>query len=520
MKKKVLSVLLVAAMSFSLAACGASDSSSDVAESAGDGEAAVEAEVECPDEITIMVDSTVLTQEDGRDDFIAKLEELTGISTINVIQPDHSAYYDVVGQQIASGDWPDVIILSADYYAGYAEQGVLWDMTDAYEASELKTRHDENGATSVIDGLRIDGRLYAMAAQRGNGCVTYVKQAWLDNCGIESLPTNYEEYIAMLDAFHNGDPDGDGKNGNTYGVAAAGFVGGEAPYINYLPEFYQDAYPSFYKNDAGEWVDGFTEDAMKDALQRLQDAYKAGYIEPGTLDQSTSDARTKYYDDEFGAFTYWAGTWNTNMKNNLESNGKDGNLVAMPPIAEVGTYIDRVPTAWAITSKCENPEGVYKYFIEAMQDGGDVQFLWTYGVEGNQWSTAAGTTLAGTEKEAVWEEGQFHMLEKLSDPTSLYTRATIDPALALVPLANDPADETTGEEAKAASEVFNNNCRNAQLVPSTDAMTQLNGGLTSLKNEIIAQVALGKMTVEEGYAKFESDNGAAWSEQIVASLNE
>ena len=34
------------------------------------------------------------------------------------------------------------------------------------------------------------------------------------------------------------------------------------------------------------------------------------------------------------------GTWATNLKTNLEANGKDGELVALPPIAEVGQYLD------------------------------------------------------------------------------------------------------------------------------------------------------------------------------------
>lgn len=56
-----------------------------------------------------------------------------------------------------------------------------------------------------------------------NGCVTYVKKAWLDNCGLD-VPTNYDEYLAMLEAFTTGDPDGNGVNGDTYGVSA-GFIG-------------------------------------------------------------------------------------------------------------------------------------------------------------------------------------------------------------------------------------------------------------------------------------------------------
>ncbi|HML47332.1 MAG TPA: ABC transporter substrate-binding protein, partial [Clostridia bacterium] len=191
-------------------------------------------------------------------------------------------------------------------------------------------------------------------------------------------PTNYEQYVAMLDAFVTKDPDGNGK-ADTYGVAAAGFTGPEEPYINYLPEFYQDAYPSFMKLEDGTWVDGFTQEAMQAALQRLNDAYVKGYIDPTTLTNGTKDCRNKFYDDTFGVFTYWAGTWGTNLKTNLENNGRSGELVALEPLAEALPYFDRVPPVWAISSTCENPEGVFAAFIDTMLDGGDMQMLWTYG---------------------------------------------------------------------------------------------------------------------------------------------
>ena len=535
MKKKVVSLLMVAAMVASMAGCGSNGSTnsnsnantgsdSNASSNAGGAATGTEAtgaedgaadaadtasDVEKPEEITIMVDGTVFTEENGQAEFIAKLEELTGIK-INVIQPDHDAYYDVVGQTIASGDWPDVIILGSTYYAGYAAEGVLWDMSEAYENSELKQRQDAYGSTGVIDGVKIDGKLYGMPAARGNGCVTYVKQSWLDEAGLEA-PTNYEEYINMLTAFS--------QNGH-YGVSAAGFIGTEAPYTNYLPEFYQDAHPSFYKAEDGTWKDGFTEDSMKEALQRLSDAYAAGLIDPTTLTNGTSDCRNKFYSDEFGVFTYWAGTWATNLKTNLEANGLDGDLVALPPIAEVGQYLDRVPPVWCITSTCENPEGVFKYFIETMQDGGDTQFLWTYGVEGVHWSTAAETLFAGTDNEKTYAEGEFHMLENREKEGTQYTKAHIDPMLALVELANDPKETTVADEAKNSAQIFNDNCVTADLIPSTDAMSQYNGDLTTLKNQLIANVVMGEMTIDEAYAQYESDHGAEWSQAIVDSLNQ
>ncbi len=258
--KRLTAAGLTAAMAVSLlGGCGGSDTSDQTTSNVtADGEVAK------PEKITVMVDSTVFDRQNGRDEFEARWEELTGID-LEFIQPDHSAYYDVVGQTFASGreNWPDVIILNSTYYSGYAEEGALWDMSETWENSELKNSGRVTGE-DVVDNMRINGHLYGMPITRGGGCITYVKKAWLDNCGLD-VPTNYEEYMNMLKAFTEGDPDGNGVNGDTYGVSAAGFVGEESPYTNYLPEFYWGATPSFKQDENGVWYDGFTQQEFKDA---------------------------------------------------------------------------------------------------------------------------------------------------------------------------------------------------------------------------------------------------------------
>lgn len=541
MKKKLVSLLLATAMVVTLVGCGGGDgsssatqdsgsssadtsggsSSTDTAAPADSGGGSADASaggVEKPTELTMMVDGTVFTEENARAEFIAKLEELTGIK-INVIQPDHDAYYDVVGQQIASGDWPDVLILGSTYLSSYGSEGVLWDMAPAWESSDLKARQEAYNGAGVVESMYIDGHLYGMPATHGNGCVTYVKQKWLDDAGITSLPATYDEYYDMLLKLKEAE-------GVDYVLAASGFLGAEAPFVNYLPEFYQDAWPSFYQKADGTWADGFAEDSMKAAMGRIAQAVSDGLLDPETNTYGTADVRNKYYDDSLGVFTYWAGTWATNLKNNLENNGADGELVALypikealPPLATLPSYIDRVSPAWCITTACENPEGVFKYFIEAMQDGGDVQFLWTYGVEDVHWSTKAETLYAGTEDEKVYAEGEFHMEDNLETPGSQYTKAHIDPMLALVELANDPREQTVAPEAMAAQELFNENSVGAFVVPSTDAMNQLNGDLTTEKQALISRVALGQITIDEAYAEYESQGYASMSQQIVDSLN-
>lgn len=466
-----------------------------------------------PEKITVMADGTVFTKRNGRDAFEARWEELTGID-IEFIQPDHSAYYDVVGQTFASGvkNWPDVILLSSTYYSGYAEEGALWDLTETYENSDLKKSGRLTGE-DVIDGMRIGGRLYGLPVNRGGGCITYVKKKWLDNCNLE-VPTNYDEYMNMLKAFTEGDPDGNGVNGDTYALSAAGFMGEESPYTNYLPEFYQESYPSFTKDENGVWYDGFMEQEFKDSLLRLRDAYVNGYVDKETLTNGTSDVRNKFYEDRCGVFTYWSGTWAENLRSNLAKNGLDDELVPLPPIKELGNYIERTPAVWCITNSCKYPEAVYKYFIESMMDGGDMQTLWTYGVEGVHWSVQAETVCGNT-----YEEGQFHGLESMDKPGTQYTKGHMDPILSIVEWENDPGIDFVAPAAKNSQEIFKEHCKQSLMVPSTTEMATYNGDLTTLKRSIVADVVVQGMPVEEAYQRFEKEHGVKWSNMIVDSLN-
>ena len=74
-----------------------------------------------------------------------------------------------------------------------------------------------------------------------------------------------------------------------YVISAPDFISTEAPYTNYLPEFYQQANYTFYKDSSGKYVDGFSEKAMQDALQRIQNAVKDGVIDKATLGQKHNE---------------------------------------------------------------------------------------------------------------------------------------------------------------------------------------------------------------------------------------
>ena len=223
---------------------------------------------------------------------------------------------------------------------------------------------------------------------------------------------------------------------------------------------------------------------MKDAILRLKDAYQSGYIDKDIATNGTSDCRDKFYANEYGVFTYWAGTWAKTLSDKLIDAGVDGEIVAIPPIAETGSYLERVAPVWCITSACKNPAGVYKYFLETMLDGGEVEELWTYkpGVDN-------------------------------------YSKNHIDHLLAIVPLENDPGASSISEKQAEALALFSTNSVMADLPYSTEAYSLYNDQLMALKKELINKVVIDGVDIDTAFSEFEAENGVYMSEAIVTSLN-
>ena len=539
MKKKLVSVLLATSMVLSLVACtGGTEATSDVATGTSEGgQTTVEAPAGDYDltSIKMVVDGTLTANLDNRQDaFIEQwqeaIKEETGRDvTLNINQLDHSGYVDAVGRLFAGGDYPDVMIMPASMYAQYASTGILWDMTDAYNNAEFQSRMEK---PEINEGLKRDGKLYGFSPAYGNGCVTYVKTAWLDAVGLKASDIKtYDDYYNMLLKFTNEDPDGNGKN-DTYGTIAAGFMKtDEAPYINYLPEFWQDAYPAIYQNESGEWVDGFTEDATKQALIRLQKAYKDGVIDPETLTASTKIAREKYFSNEqsgsSGSFAYWAGTWYQTLTDNLVKNDVDTELVMLDPIAEVGSYINREAPVWVIIDDQDGDnsreQAIFDTFIDTMLDGGKVQVLWTYGAEDVHWSTKAESFVlnAGTDNEKSYEyaDGEFHLKQSPNDANTLWKKNAMDPALVIAPLVGEYADFTSTSELAAQGNLFFvQHCKDAHPSPSCETLTNESGTIQDAQNRVISAVIVEGKDVDAALADYEAEAGAIVA-QALSELN-
>lgn len=478
-----------------------------------------------PDTFKVMVDNTVVTEANGGIEFAKYMNGLTGID-IKWVRPDHTTYYDAVGIAFNADDTtPDVILLSSDYYASFAAQGLLWNMTDAWAASDTKASGRLiSTADNVLKALNVvggDGKLamYGFSPYRGNGCCTYIKEAWLTKAGykasdVKGKTLTFAEYYAILKKMKAAYPD------NAV-LSAPGFIANEAPYTNYLPEFYQQANFTFYKDSTGKYVDGFSATAMKDALTRIALGVKDGIIDKESVNNSTANCRDKFYADKTGVFTYWAGTWAETLVANLKTKGFDSSLIAINPIKELGTYVERIAPAWCITTNAANPEGIFKYFIDTMLDGGDVQLAWTYGAKGTHWDTKAeSVTLQGKESSpTVYTEGQFHMLPSPEKPSVMMQKNHIDPILSLAKFtAGDPGASSLTAIAVENGEFFAANSAVAIPVPQTEEMGDNIADINIQRKNIVAKVASGELTAEQGMTEYNKNVGTLVTE-VLESLN-
>ena len=131
---------------------------------------------------------------------------------------------------------------------------------------------------------------------------------------------------------------------------------------------------------------------------------------------------------------------------------KTDKIIAIKPIKELGSYKERLATAWCITYKAyENgkAEGIFKYFIDTMLDGGDIQIAWQYGAKGTHWDDKAETVTVYDSKGGVnesktktYEEGVFHFLTTPEDNTKLMSKNHIDKSLAIATFG-DNTDQVT-----------------------------------------------------------------------------
>lgn len=345
---------------------------------------------------------------------------------------------------IMSGNYPDIIGTTLNDYTGYAKNGVVADITEAYEkyaSDELKEYMNADGGTA-LESLKIDGKLYGLP-KVGNSYdsvpLMFIRQDWLENLGLE-VPDTMDELMEVAKAFTHEDPDQNGKD-DTYGLAIDGVnvfsnTIGDANAVFYA----YDAYPgpdsmAFVEGEDGKVTWGGTNtDGMKKGLEFLKELYEDGAL---AKDFITMDSDSIFEEAGSGRCGIWFGPMWAGMV-------PQGNAIKADPDAHVASYAipsgtgeaakplikASIESVYCVSSQCENPEVLIKLMNLSVQKlchpENDEEFYRYYGDTENYsgWKTALTGTLEPLKNYENYKK-EFAALES-GDTSELNTEQMSD----------------------------------------------------------------------------------------------
>jgi len=282
------------------------------------------------------------------------------------------AYKNKLNAVIASGDLPDVFkTQDANVFLQLAQNGQLADLTDVF--NRYATDSVKEYATRFADsfkGATIDGKLYAIPRMNDNfheAPFLWIRDDWLKNTNSQP-PKTIEEMVELARKFATGDPDGNGINGDTYGLALNKDLirQNHGSILGLVSAFGVPGRDEsvFYRDEQGKMTFAWIQPNMKKALAVLADMYKQGLInkEFTTKDESAlvEDITSGKIGMAYGS--NW-GTWYP--YNNVYK--KDGVIVHPYPIPtepgydyKIGIESNAVGQMTMVSANYKHPEAVIK----------------------------------------------------------------------------------------------------------------------------------------------------------------
>ncbi|NRF93803.1 extracellular solute-binding protein [Paenibacillus frigoriresistens] len=329
----------------------------------------------------------------NEDKYVKKMRELSKtdvrIETIN--QGDYSKKLNLM---FASGDLPDAIqavngITSPEFSAAL-NNGAFYELNDLIDkyAPGLKTKIKSDMWNSSL--VSKDGKIYAIPreAPTPNNRIVYMRKDWMDKLGLQ-VPKTVDDYLNVLRAFRDKDPNGNGKADEIPFIGRKNFDFGYVFFGSY------DVSPEGWKFVNNQLVPNFIRPEMKDALKLHQQMYQEKLIDNEIFVNTSTDwaakientqrvgmwvHATEYPDKTATAYKKLTPPVEfINIPAPTGPDGKGGNLI--------GSEVDPLST-WVIPKTNKHPEYVLKFLEWFLSD--DAQTFLNYGLDGDDYTVVNG----------------------------------------------------------------------------------------------------------------------------------
>ena len=385
--KKIVTMLIIAAMSLSVVSCspgggesseGTESSASSAASSSSSASSASTIEYKegmplTDEKVELDIWTVRSTQvEDLETNKLTKwYEEQTNVH-VNWISIESTDATTAFNLTLASHDYPDIYArrFSTSEIMMCAEDGVLMPLNDLIDeyAPNLKQKWEENPA--FVDYMTApDGNVYTFFdADTGTHLLAenkmFVYKPWLDKLGLD-IPQTTEEFKEMLIAFRDQDPNGNGLQDEIPYMSCMGW-GGSSPFGYMIDPF--ELSTDFFREEDGTVVYKRNTDGFRDGLAYMRDLYAEGLITEETFVQDMNQlyAVVAATDESSVLVGCSSGIWQGMFNDNTGVN-KQYDYVTIPPLEgptglrqTATTCPDGVYTFFqndcAITNECEYPE--------------------------------------------------------------------------------------------------------------------------------------------------------------------
>lgn len=300
--------------------------------------------------------------------WISAYKDYLNIEVVREIAEDTTALNARLNTGMASADLPDVMIVSKDMFYVLAENGVLQDLTAAWEGYEqknliVKAVDAWNGCleTGMWEGELLGFPILTNSFNSSQ--VLWIRQDWLDQVGMEA-PTTLDELQAVAQAFLDAGLGGD----NTYawGSKSDPFAPIFAAYgIPFGVSEGGGCRNVWIEKEDGSYVfSGVDVDNVKEALLTMQQMYAAGYLSKDIAVADTNVITEDMANGRIG-MVYgegWLGATDVKTSNvNIED--AEWIAVRIPTVtgedadqwtnATIGDYV-------VVNAECEHPEAIFK----------------------------------------------------------------------------------------------------------------------------------------------------------------
>jgi len=284
---------------------------------------------------------------------------------------NHDEYITQLSVAAASNQLPDYIQFGDNkaVIGQFYQAGSLADLTDVIEqyAYPFYKNSLEQAGEEIFYAGTFNGRRHVLpqiiGGENSAQAFIYIRKDWLDKLGME-IPDTMEELVAVIKAFKDNDPDGNGKN-DTIGLLA---------YDTSIPGMFKGFFNAFHaypdawvKDGKGGITYGSILDENKAALAQLAELYAGGYIPQDWFSLTYDSAKERVVTGKaglmFGTQSQMFGMYQ-DVWENLKDEGVEFWVIPIPSVdgkLPKFTASSNAQNYYGMSSSCKYPEVIVKF---------------------------------------------------------------------------------------------------------------------------------------------------------------